>query len=60
MPLKSKAEVRKWGELVREGKISQSKYREALKATNFANLPERVKKTGSTKVGKVKTTKVIK
>lgn len=43
MPFKSKAEIRKWGELVKQGKISQAKFDEALSATKDAHkLPERV------------------
>lgn len=43
MPFKSKAEMRKWGELVKQGKISQAKFDEALRLTkNPHKLPERI------------------
>jgi hypothetical protein len=41
MPLKSKAQIRKWGELVKEGKISEDKFKEALSGTS-KNIPERL------------------
>jgi hypothetical protein len=44
MPLKSKAQVRKWGALVNEGKISEATFKEALSATpSVKGLPDRVK-----------------
>lgn len=47
MPLKSKAQLRKWGELVKQGKISQAKFDEALKATpNVGGLPEKIGPSG--------------
>lgn len=43
MPFKSKAEIKKWGELVKQGKIPQKKFNEALKLTKDPHkLPERV------------------
>jgi hypothetical protein len=43
MPFKSKAEMRKWGELVKQGKISQKTFQEALRSTpDVHGLPERV------------------
>lgn len=41
MPLKSKAQIAKWGELVKQGKISQDKFDEALSVTP-KHLPERI------------------
>ncbi len=56
MPLKSKAQIRKWGELVKQGEITQAQFDEALKATkNPGRLPERIAKP--IKIGK---TKIIK
>jgi len=60
MPLKSRAQVRKWAELTRQGKISPTKFKEAVHATDFSKIPERVKGRALSKVGKVKTVKVIK
>ena len=52
MPIKSKAQLRKLGELVSQGKMSKSKMLEFIKATpNVKDLPERV---GKDKVRKVK------
>lgn len=46
-PLKSKAQIAKWGELVKEGKISESKFKEAIRATpNIHKLPERATPEG--------------
>jgi hypothetical protein len=57
MPFKSKAQVRKWGQLVKEGKIKESTYKEALSATkDFGKLPERV----GSKTNKIQKVKVIK
>lgn len=41
MPLKSQAQIRKWGELVEQGKITKAQFDEALAATP-TNLPERL------------------
>lgn len=60
MPLKSKAQVRKYMELARKGEITQTQLREALHSTKFKGLPERVTPKGATKVGKIRDTKVIK
>lgn len=62
MPLKSKAQVRKYAELKLKGEITETQFKEAVRSTDFKNLPERVtqKAKAPTKVGKVKTTKTIK
>lgn len=63
MPFKSKEEMRKWAELVKQGKIRQHQFDEALGATeNVHALPERIhpKHPKIPKIGKVGTTKVIK
>lgn len=61
MPLKSKAQVRKYAELKIQGKITDSQFKEAIKATNFKNLPERVKPNKEhKKITNVKNVKVIK
>lgn len=45
MPFKSKAQVRKFGHLLREGKITQEQFDEwATSTRNMKKLPERVKK----------------
>jgi hypothetical protein len=45
MPFKSKAQVRKFAELLKEGKISSATFREWLNATpNIKKLPEKVGK----------------
>jgi len=56
MPFKSKAQLRKFGELLKEGKISSATFREYLQSTpNIKNLPERVgKKSKNKKYGKKK------
>jgi len=42
MPFKSKAQVRKFGAMVRRGEISQAKFREWLNKTpSVKKLPER-------------------
>ena len=44
MPFKSKAQMRKFGQLVKEGKISKGTFQEWADATpNPKKLPERVK-----------------
>lgn len=49
MPFKSKAEIRKWGELVKQGKIPQAKFDEAMRSTKDVHkLPERVGQPTST------------
>ena len=52
MPLKSKAQVAKWGALVKEGKIKQSTFDEAMKTTP-KRLPERVTPKKATKIKSV-------
>jgi hypothetical protein len=45
MPFKSKAQLRKFGQLLKEGKISSATFKEWLLATpNIKKLPERVGK----------------
>lgn len=45
MPFKSKAQVRKFGQLLREGKITKEQFDEWVSSTpNMNKLPERVKK----------------
>lgn len=45
MPFRSKAQLRKFGVLVRQGKISKAKFRQWIEETpNIKNLPERVGK----------------
>lgn len=43
MPFKSEAQRRKFGELVKQGKMSKSTFDEWNKATGKAKLPERIK-----------------
>lgn len=43
MPFKSKAQLRKFAELVKQGKMSKKTFNEWLKATpNVKRLPERI------------------
>ena len=45
MPFVSQAQIRKFGELVKQGKMAQSVFDEWMKATpNLKALPERKKK----------------
>jgi len=45
MPFKSKAQVRKFGAMVKRGEMSKAKFEEWLhKTPNIKKLPERVKK----------------
>ena len=45
MPFRSRAQIRKFAELVKQGKMSQATFDEWLKATpNVKSLPNRVKK----------------
>lgn len=46
MPLKSRAQIRKWFELERDKQITRRQLNRALMETpKYASLPERVKKT---------------
>lgn len=49
MPFKSKAQRRKFAELLVEGKISPSTFEEWNKETGKAELPERVRGKGKAK-----------
>jgi hypothetical protein len=52
MPFRSKAQARKFGQLVREGKISQETFDQwASETPNMKKLPERVKKKKTKKSG---------
>ncbi|MFI5241164.1 MAG: hypothetical protein ACHQUA_01890 [Microgenomates group bacterium] len=42
MPFQSWSQLRKFGSLVKEGKIKESTFKEWLSATDKSNLPERV------------------
>lgn len=45
MPFKSKAQVRKFGAMVKRGEISEKKFKEWLKETpSVKKLPERARK----------------
>jgi hypothetical protein len=48
MPFKSKAQRRKFAELLVKGEISPETYEEWNRETGRANLPERVKRTTKT------------
>lgn len=55
MPLKSKAQLRKLGELVKQGKMSESKFKEFITSTpNIKTLPERIGPIGIDRIKKVK------
>jgi hypothetical protein len=47
MPFKSKAQRRKFAQLLVEGKISDQTYEEWNRSTGAKELPERVKKTAA-------------
>ena len=49
MPFKSQAQRRKFAQLLVEGKISPETYEEWNRETGGKHLPERVKKTKSTR-----------
>jgi hypothetical protein len=49
MPLKSKAQRRKFAELLLEGKISEETFEEWNRSTGSAKLPERVTPKAKTK-----------
>ena len=63
MPFKSKAQRRKFAELLVNGKISPETYEEWNRETGSKELPERVKqtakKTAKRKAGKAKTAKRV-
>lgn len=59
-PFKSKAQMRKFGELVKEGKMSQGTFDEWSKDTNTKKLPDRIKPTGVDRIRLAQKTKVIK
>lgn len=60
MPFKSKAQMRKFAMMVKQGKISQATFDEWAAATHRARLPERVGRPDSRRIGKVKAVKTIK
>lgn len=43
MPFKSFAQLRKFGSLVKQGKMSEKTFKEWLSKTDTAHLPERIK-----------------
>ena len=55
MPFKSKAQRRKFAELLVQGKISPETYEEWNRETGARKLPDRVKKAGSARTVKKKT-----
>jgi hypothetical protein len=57
MPFKSKAQRRKFAELLVTGKISDETYEEWNRSTGTATLPERVKPKAGTKAKAKKTAK---
>ena len=60
-PFKSKAQLRKWGELVKQNKISKETFNEALKETpDVEKLPERTGPSGIDRIRKVAKAKLIK
>ena len=56
MPFKSKAQRRKFAQLLVEGKISDETYEEWNRSTGSKELPERVKKKAAKTVPAKKTT----
>lgn len=57
MPFKSKAQRRKFAQLLVEGKIDPGTFEEWNRETGGAKLPERVKRKSKKKTSKRKTTK---
>ena len=57
MPFKSKAQRRKFAQLLVEGKIKPETYEEWNRETGYRDLPERVKKTAKKKKATRKTAK---
>jgi hypothetical protein len=57
MPFKSKAQRRKFAQLLVEGKISDETYEEWNRSTGSKTLPERVKRKAAQKRAGAKTTK---
>ena len=63
MPFQSKEQLRKFGELVKQGKMSQSTFDEWVKATpDVHSLPQRItpEHPKTPKVHKIQTVRVIK
>ena len=57
MPIRSKSQLRRFGQLVKEGKLSQAEMDKWIKETpNIKGLPERL---GQSRPGKIKKAKVI-
>jgi len=56
MPFKSKAQRRKFAELLVKGEISEETFEEWNRETGSAHLPERVKKTAKKQITKRKAT----
>lgn len=54
MPFKSKAQMRKFGQLLSEGKISKKTFDEFSHATDTKRLPERASKKKKVPEGKIK------
>jgi hypothetical protein len=57
MPFKSKAQRRKFAELLVKGEISQETYEEWNRSTGSKELPERAKKKKTKTKAKAKTTR---
>ena len=57
MPFKSKAQRRKFAQLLVEGKISNQTFEEWNRETGARTLPERVRSTPARKKAKMKRTK---
>ena len=62
MPVKSKAQLRKFGQLRAEGKISEETFREWTQGVRASRLPEKTAKKGrrSSRVMTVGSVKVLK
>lgn len=59
MPLKSKAQIATWERLVKEGKISEDTFKEAMGETkNPHKLPERVTPKKKMGIKNIRTTRV--
>lgn len=61
MPFKSKAQMRKFGEMVKQGKMTKEEFEKWAKDTpDTKNLPEKIGPTGVDRIRHAQKSKVIK
>lgn len=58
MSIKSKAQLKKLSELVKQGKMPEDTLHEMIKATDLEKLPEHVKPTGVERIREIAKVKV--